>query len=423
MKKYFRASTRLAAAALAALLVLQLTGCSWHFMPGPVIVTDEVTTETPSQEEPSGELSSEVPSSAPEDSTAASSAAPSSETPTKPSSAEHTAEPAPTTKAPTEPAPTTEAPTEESTVTPETFTIDYFRIPDSLRKVADSAALVDAHNVVSACLAYKTSAKVNCSKEDAGLVLYLADTFCPLLKAFTNVSEDSWSDGTISWEFYVDKVEFSIIRAEFEQQVAAYIEPTLNGGWNETERALLLYHAYTAPASYNYEIISGSFKTYTEAEQHRIHSAFAGIMDHTGVCHDLAGGMTFLFIQAGFDACRVSVINKDEEHSWTLICLKGRYTYCDATWDVGGSFSYFGNSARERTTSTGGSFKLSEMNIYDLNAPANFTIVNPGFKKVQNFSLSYTGTLMNLTINTKAEPDTLRITNTRTKSSVTINCP
>ena len=438
MHHLLRKTHRLCALALAAVLTLQLSGCSWYFMPGPVIITDAFPPESTTKEEPSGEITTEGETSSESTETADSADAGSTSVPAPPSSSSE--EPSSETASlPTEPASSSEDPSTSSSAagtetaesssaeqpsSPETsFSVDYYRTPDFLHKVASDSLLVDAHNVISACLAYKTSVKVNCTKKQAGLVLYLADSFCPLLKAFTNISESSWSDGTISWDFYVDKVEFSIIRAEFEQQVAAYIEPILNTDYSETERALLLYHAYTAPASYNYEIISGVFNTYTEAEQHRIHSAFAGIMDHKGVCHDLAGGMTFLFIQAGFNACRVSVITKDDEHSWTLIELDGRDTFCDATWDVGGSFSYFGNSARDWTAAIGGSFKLSDMNIYDLNAPANFTIVNPGFKKMHNFSLSNTGTLMNLSIDTAASPHMLRITNTVTGRSIVMECP
>ena len=156
--------------------------------------------------------------------------------------------------------------------------------------------------------------------------------------------------------------------------------------------------------------LSGAFKTYTEAEQHRIHSAYAGIVDHKGVCHDLAGGMTFLFIQGGFNAGRVSVFNKDE-HSWTLIELDGRHTFCDATWDVGGSFTFFGNSAEERTVKAGGSYPLKDMNIFDFNAPSHFDIVNPGFADVQDFSRQIgIGTLLSLSVDTLVTPHRLIFT-------------
>ena len=144
--------------------------------------------------------------------------------------------------------------------------------------------------------------------------------------------------------------------------------------------------------------------------KHRILSAYAGILDHTGVCHDLAGGMTFLFIQGGFNAGRVSVFNKDE-HSWTLIELDGRHTFCDATWDVGGSFTFFGNSAEERTVKAGGSYPLKDMNIFDFNAPSHFDIVNPGFADVQDFSRQIgIGTLLSLSVDTLVTPHRLIFT-------------
>ena len=188
---------------------------------------------------------------------------------------------------------------------------------------------------------------------------------------------------------------------------------------------MLLYHAYTGPASYNYTIISGAFQAYTEAEQHRIHSAYAGIMDHTGVCHDLAGGMTFLFIQAGFNAGRVSVFREKSEHSWTLIELDGRFTFCDATWDVGGYFSFFGNSVRERGTERGGRYRAEEMNLYDLNAPEHFDIVDPGFEQLQNYSYSrlQKGLSLSLTVETDVTPHRLIIRTPHDNDQFTMTAP
>ena len=387
--------------ALACAAVLQLSGCSWFFMPGPVIITDAVPTEAASsREESSG---AEAVSSAEEPS--------GTETDAASSPAESTVEAS--SEEPTESTPETSADTaEESSEVPETFRVDYYRTPEILRSIASDAVLADAYNLISACLAFRTTAKVSCAQEDAGRVIYVADTLCPLLKAFTDIGEESFADGALRWNFYVDKVEFVIRRAEFEAKVAEYFEAVSAAGpdLSETERALLLYHEYTAPASYNYEIISGAFNTRTEAEKHRIHSAYAGIVDHTGVCHDLAGGMTFLFIQGGFNAGRVSVFNKDE-HSWTLIELDGRHTFCDATWDVGGSFTFFGNSAEERTVKAGGSYPLKDMNIFDFNAPSHFDIVNPGFADVQDFSRQIgIGTLLSLSVDTLVTPHRLIFT-------------
>lgn len=435
MKPFSRSIHRLGASALSLLLALQLSGCSWFFMPGPVIITDEVPTETtvPREETTDAETAAETPQQTTSEAPSESETEPVSEDPTETlpngqTDPETAAETDPESTAETLPEessesdPSAETPANESTEASETFAVDYYRTPESLRAIASDTVFVDAYNVISACLAYRTSAKVSCAKEDAGRVVYIADTLCPLLKAFTDISEDTWKDGEFSWKFYVDKVAFAIIRAEFEAQVAAYIEPFLDPVYTETERALLIYHAYTEPASYNYEIISGSFKARTEAEKHRIHSAYAGIMDHTGVCHDLAGGMTFLFIQAGFDVCRITVMGKDE-HSWTMIKLDGRFTCCDATWDVGGSFSYFGTSAAERTEKIGGSYSLKDMNIYDFNAPANFDIVNPGFAKVLAFSrLIGTGTLLSLSVDTEVTPHRLIYTGPG-GARLEIDCP
>ena len=409
MKMHLQKHHRFAALALAAALALQLSGCSWQFMPGPVISTEADLSREESSRTETGASSESRTETAPEAGT--SKAAPeSSGAPVYESSPAETDSPAGESSSAETVPDATESVPPETDEAPASFSVDYFRTPELLRAIASDAVFADAYNVISACIAYKTSARVSCAKEDAGRVIYLADTLCPLLKAFTDISEESFADGEMRWSFYVDKVEFAILRAEFEAQVAEYFEPVFAAGpdLSETERALLLYHTFTEQASYNYEIISGAFKTRSEAEKHRIHSAYAGIVDHTGVCHDLAGAMTFLFIQGGFDACRVTVIKEKEEHSWTLIRLDGNYTFCDATWDSGGSFSFFGNSAYERAIKAGGSYQPEDINIYDFNAPSHFEIVNPGFTDVQTFSRRMgNGTCLFFSIDTGVHPHRL----------------
>ena len=457
---------RLIALMTAAVLSLQLSGCGWGSLPWPATVTKpETSTAAPetataapetsseaaspeaastgapsgtlpessaeetlpesTEEESLPESSEEAVSSEAEISTAADVSAPGDE-----STAANETEVLSSSEDPSAETSSADDPTEESTPgetspVPESFSVNYYRTPDILREVAGDVVLVDAYNLIDAFLAGKTTVSLISPKEEAGRILYVADTLCPLLKAFSDISEESWKDGAFSWNFYVNKVEMSIVRAEFEAQIAEYIEPGLSGGYSETERALLLYHAYTEPASYNYTIISGAFQAYSEAEQHRIHSAFAGIMDHTGVCHDLAGGMTFLFIQAGFNAGRVSVFREKSEHSWTLIELDGRYTFCDATWDVGGYFSFFGNSVAERGTERGGRYLAEEMNLYDLNAPEHFDIVDPGFGKLHDYSYSryQNGLSLSLTIDTDTAPHRLIFSSTRAGDRFTMTCP
>ena len=462
MTKALRRIRRLGVSATALLLSLLLSGCSWFSMPWPVVITDPAPTETAATrkdpsvtetaetspyvtttaEEPT-ENTTEVPSETAAESASESASesteetAPENTEETTPestaesvSSTEETQDSDPSTEESSPEAGSSEAPTEESTP-PETepveedFRVNYYRTPDILREVASDAVLIDAYHLIDAFLVGKTTVDLVSPEEEAGRILYVADTLCPLLKAFSDISEDSWKDGKFSWNFYVNKVEFAIIRAEFEARVAEYIEPVLSGGYTEMERALLLYYAYTKPASYNYEIISGTFNTRTEAEKHRIHSAYAGIMDHTGVCHDLAGGMTFLFIQAGFNAGRVSVYNDKNEHSWTLIQLNGLYTYCDATWDVGGHFSFFGNSVLERMAETGGSYLPKKMNLYDYNAPDHFDIVNPGFEKLQEFSYARVkrGISLTLTIDTGVTPHLLIFSSPIPNDQFTMTCP
>ena len=438
---------RLIALMTAALLSLQLSGCSWGSMLRPAVVTGPAattsapepseaasseaaaTTAAPSETLPESSTEETLPESGTEETPPESTAEDvSSEevlsteaditSPEDGSSApDETADAAPSSADPSAETSSAEAPTEESTPSEtvpvqESFSVNYYRTPDILRKVAGDIVLVDAYNLIDAFLAGKTTVNIISPEEEASRILYVADTLCPLLKAFSDVSEESCRDGAFSWNFYAGKVEMSIVRAEFEAQVTEYIAPILSGGYTETERAMLLYHAYTKPASYNYTIISGAFQAYTEAEQHRIHSAYAGIMDHSGVCHDLAGGMTFLFIQAGFNAGRVSVFREKSEHSWTLIELDGRFTFCDATWDVGGYFSFFGNSVRERGTERGGRYRAEEMNLYDLNAPEHFDIVDPGFEQLQNYSYSrlQKGLSLSLTVETEVTPHRIVIT-------------
>ena len=76
--------------------------------------------------------------------------------------------------------------------------------------------------------------------------------------------------------------------------------------------------------------------------------------DGMGICYSFAEAMTFLCAQADIDCIEVNCINDSIAHQWNLIKLDGEYYYCDATWDVGGTFNYFGMTTDERVKDSGG---------------------------------------------------------------------
>lgn len=76
--------------------------------------------------------------------------------------------------------------------------------------------------------------------------------------------------------------------------------------------------------------------------------------DGMGICYSFAEAMTFLCAQADIDCIDVNCINDSIAHQWNLIKLDGEYYYCDATWDVGGTFNYFGMTTDERVKDSGG---------------------------------------------------------------------
>lgn len=127
----------------------------------------------------------------------------------------------------------------------------------------------------------------------------------------------------------------------------------LREGDNETERALLLYSRLTAYAQYDYEAYENP-QNLTEDEYIYRTSAYSVMCDGMGICYSFAEAMTFLCAQADIDCVEVNCINDSIAHQWNLIKLDGEYYYCDATWDVGGTFNYFGMTTDERITDSGG---------------------------------------------------------------------
>ena len=149
MKRFLRNRKRFALLSAAALIALSLSGCGLVFVP-----ETESRASVSSSRQNDSSSSPDVSSGA-----AASSSVPevaASSLPEIPASSE--------------------LPEGSASEEPSGFTVDYSRTPDCLRKAASDALIADAHSVVEACLSCQTSARVSCSREDAGLVLYLADT-------------------------------------------------------------------------------------------------------------------------------------------------------------------------------------------------------------------------------------------------------
>ena len=238
---------------------------------------------------------------------------------------------------------------------PYDFTLDYHRCAPMVEKRVGSSLVEAARLVVDAFLAGETS--VTLPEGDYGInpgndLGYALSSMCPVFGAVTDYDDGGFDKDahTVAWAYTRTPEQVRDALAALEQTTAAYMS-TLRQGDGETARALLLYHALTEQAAYDYEMERGGGDP-TEYQFRT--SSYAALVLHSGICHSFAQALAFLYTQAGLDCAAVmgdSVISG--LHMWLMAAVDGKWYYFDPTWDVGGSWYYFGITAEDRATWAG----------------------------------------------------------------------
>ncbi len=258
--------------------------------------------------------------------------------------------------------PTTAAvPTETPMPTraPLVYSPDYHKTTPLMTKLVGEQAIKAARMVVDAFLKGETSVKFGFGSYEPTFAMntvFAVNRMCPPFTAFAlcnDYRDFDASTGVLKWKIInVEPNELDEKLQKFETTAIDFMS-VLREGDNETERALLLYSRLTAYAQYDYEAYENP-QNLTEDEYIYRTSAYSVMCDGMGICYSFAEAMTFLCAQADIDCIEVNCINDSIAHQWNLIKLDGEYYYCDATWDVGGTFNYFGMTTDERVKDSGG---------------------------------------------------------------------
>lgn len=242
---------------------------------------------------------------------------------------------------------------------PLVYSLDYHKTTTLVTKCVGEKVIKAARMVIDAFLKGETSVKFGFDSYEPAFALntvFAVNSMCPPFTAFARCSDYRDFDasmGVLKWKtINVEPSKLNEKLQKFEKAAIDFMS-VLREGDNETERALLLYSRLTAYAQYDYEAYENP-QNLTEDEFSYRTSAYSVMCDGTGICYSFAEAMAFLCAQAGIDCIEVNCINDSIAHQWNLIKLDGEYYYCDATWDVGGTFNYFGMTTDERVKDSGG---------------------------------------------------------------------
>ena len=214
-----------------------------------------------------------------------------------------------------------------------------------MTKLVGEQAIKAARMVIDAFLKGETSVKFGFDSYEPTFAMntvFAVNEMCPPFTAFAlcnDYRDFDASTGVLKWKIInVEPNELDEKLQKFETTAIDFMS-VLREGDNETERALLLYSRLTAYAQYDYEAYENP-QNLTEDEYIYRTSAYSVMCDGMGICYSFAEAMTFLCAQADIDCIEVNCINDSIAHQWNLIKLDGEYYYCDATWDVGGTFPF-----------------------------------------------------------------------------------
>ena len=185
---------------------------------------------------------------------------------------------------------------------PYAFTLDYHRCAPLVERQIGSDLAAAARLVVDAFLAGETSVTLpegDYSGNPGNDLGYALNSMCPVFGAVTDYDDNHFDKAarTVTWAYTQTPEQIQEALAALEQTTAAYMS-VLRQGDGETARALLLYHALTEPAAYDYEMEHGDGDS-TEYQFRT--SSYAALVLHSGICYSFAQALAFLYTQAGLD--------------------------------------------------------------------------------------------------------------------------
>ncbi len=126
-----------------------------------------------------------------------------------------------------------------------------------------------------------------------------------------------------------DVIEF------MENEYLSIINSSVFEGMNDTDKALALYLHIGERISYDFDWVDEYDEKRDALLFHGV-SPYDALVRNMGVCHTYAQLLEFTLRQVGVECVMpdgVSRYDEEENHSWLVVKLDGKYYHIDPTWD------------------------------------------------------------------------------------------
>lgn len=157
----------------------------------------------------------------------------------------------------------------------------------------------------------------------------LAKYFFPLGFIYTSV--EYVGKGRAKITYNIPKEEFLAKEKDFEERITAILNDVLEEDYTDFEKALALYEFMTEYTVYDYDMRDHNVEWMDRQSGYRV------LMEHQGICWEIACLYRYLLLQCGVDAEESTgmPVNPEEDmHEWNYLALDGKGYLIDATWGL-----------------------------------------------------------------------------------------
>ena len=169
-------------------------------------------------------------------------------------------------------------------------------------------------------------------------------TFFP--SAYMLVKGGGYKDGKGKIKYKISKDKMTARQKAFEEEITRMINESVKTDYSDFEKIVGVCDYMERNFEYDYsEIDANSADDY---------GTYACLMSKKGTCIELAGAYTYLLLQCGVNAVKMSEF-EGLCHSWTYVVSGGKGFYVDVTWglcdqdsDTRWNMNYFLETTQER---------------------------------------------------------------------------
>ena len=267
------------------------------------------------------------------------------------------------------------------------FEIDLTKISPMIQENISEDVVLSARKVIEAFLRYENSVTIEVSGNSQRFLndmAYVIHCTCPMFGAFTDFNEVSSYDavsGNVSWNFFVEKLEFDNKLQSFYEVVESYLS-NVNTTDSETMRAMLLYYAIIDDLEYDYDLLGDNFENLSKKEANLKSSPYYVFVEKSGICTNIAQAYMFFCTQADVECGTVLHRGGSGMHMWNIVQMDDKYYYCDPTWDANTSLKYFGITAEDRA-SWAGEYSTEDGTMLSVTIPEKYEVSDSRFEELR----------------------------------------